>query len=189
MICPYSASYENEDICDYPKGLLPGEYCDVDTNCSSKVCQNTTCVGKPENNPCKIDAECNVGLYCFNNACTKTVTLGGACSDTKKCEIGSVCANAVCKKMMYFENEQAAPFPSLCKSYFMKNGLCKDAPKSQNLKSGDTGGDCPEDGLCKYASSNETYTEPCVCGMQTLGGQICRMGEGDADLAAVNINI
>lgn len=89
-------------VLPWKSGIASGDSCTSDAECASGSCQTTgsskTCVGKNETQDCKVDNECNAGLFCNNLKCANVTKEGKACDATTKCEFGTYCMNKNCTR-------------------------------------------------------------------------------------------
>ena len=179
--CPISFNIEDEVFCK-PKHkdaiLYPGEYCIEKEECISGVCTGKVCVGAKENEGCRSDNNCNAGLACINEVCMKLVGVGEPCNATGRCDASTFCSNAICVRYGSIENGKPTTIPGLCKSFFLKDGVCVEGPK----RVGDA--KCIND-ACNYTLGGGFYLESCVCGRTINADGFCSPGKGDVNLEDV----
>ncbi len=184
-VCDVPNSIDEEGVCtDHyttPK-FYPGEYCRHDAECYTFNCQNSTCVGKPVNDNCTDDTECNAGLYCKNAVCVPTLAEKADCDLTlNKCGSNLVCDSGKCVKIGSKAVDEPVTVPGACSTFYAVNGKCAEGP---NLRGDDQ--KCPASLECEYTLGTGSFKEPCTCGMTATGARFCNWGRGDLDMSDVS---
>lgn len=153
--------------------LLPGEYCDNDSQCLSKKCTDLVCKGKEAEAACSTDADCDVELYCGSNK--KCARPSERCSPTMKCLSSQFCFEGACRNYGTVKVGERAGDRRMCESYYMFNGVCDQRPKLDNKGKRE----CPASGTCWYKSGNRNVEGECVCGKSHDSKHFCPPGLGD----------
>jgi len=78
--------------------FLPGQACQQNSDCATKVCTNSVCVGSTSGQACASSKDCYDGFYCnVNNICVAQSLLNGPCvynvnDNGTNCQFGLVCS-------------------------------------------------------------------------------------------------
>lgn len=190
-ICDYHGNFTTSDICSdhYTTGKMnPGEYCRNDAECVRGGCKNHHCGGKPANQTCADDFDCDAGLYCKNKMCVGTLAKDGNCT-TDKCDAALVCNNKTCVEIGSLEDGQPATNVDACKSLYI--GANKTCAPGLKLRYNSTAEIDPKYGplTCTGSRTNCEYyndkgdhaTGPCLCGRTDGNLSFCRPGVGDIE--------
>ena len=108
FLCDAEATFKQNTSCSqvtvlpWKSGMASGDSCTIDAECASGSCQtigsSKTCVGKNETQDCKIDNECNAGLFCNSLKCANVTKVNKTCDATTRCEFGTYCMNKTCTR-------------------------------------------------------------------------------------------
>ena len=134
--CPFGEKCGTEAI-DSPYtyceslGILKfhGDSCDINADCYSNNCLNTTCVSKADGESCKEDYECGTHSFCIKSSCTRYATNDDTCSSDLKCAFGYVCADPgdgtmKCIEQYSVKAGSKASDQNVCEFGFSKNETC-----------------------------------------------------------------
>eukprot|EP00826_Nyctotherus_ovalis_P028832 TRINITY_DN2272_c0_g1_i2.p1 TRINITY_DN2272_c0_g1~~TRINITY_DN2272_c0_g1_i2.p1 ORF type:complete len:235 (+),score=35.65 TRINITY_DN2272_c0_g1_i2:136-840(+) len=180
MLCALPYETSDKAICvnttTYPH-RLPGEYCDNPEQCLyNKKCEKNICRGKEEGQPCKLDGECDVELYCYKGGCTSPAD---SCKGGRKCRSNQVCSNEQCVCMGQLENGAEASVPAACKSYYIRGTRCSKGPR---LVRSD------RVGYCRYDVEGDVYYyDAPLCTFGSPSKIFCPPGRGNVDMYAVSV--
>lgn len=192
---------EGHDICvkiPTMQTKYPGEWCQLDSQCTSLHCNGTLnetfCVALPVDADCLEDLDCDAGLFCNRTSfkCAKTANKDQSCNENISCNAYTVCNKGKCVlkgSLAVGENSTSA---AACKSQHLRKGLCSEGPKlERNTERKDpTDGPifCPDETKpsCTYTyAKGDSYTDRCVCGRNGATKMVCATGAGDIDMAQV----
>jgi len=185
MYCPVS---DNNGVvkCENQtkKGMKPGDLAEEDSWCySGKRDPEGYCIGKLQEEPCGIDLECDIGLYCNKTSkkCLPASNEGESCAKGELCQSYLMCYEGKCTKFGQLENGQKISISGngrLCKSKYMdpQTRTCEKGPvlvSAQYLN--DTRA------MCLYSYKGRTITGFPMCGFSLNGSLICPKQEGDLE--------
>ncbi|OMJ80381.1 hypothetical protein SteCoe_19375 [Stentor coeruleus] len=199
--CPYNwtcqagtpQNFTNGTCTDSASNRYPGEYCNYNSQCTSYLCVNSTCIGKNYTDICYSPYECNPGLYCnMSSICDYVKNNGVYCDNSNKCANGLVCFNNTCIKMYSLYNglisivnstNSTYGYSPVCLSGFYISNYtgtyCDYAPFSWYNSTCNPGNPCFD--------SSGRYYKNCTCGLYGYGN--CPEFEGDYHLQnAINLS-
>lgn len=187
MYCSFNASLDERNVCDMGYALL-GEYCNDSISCIRGNCtRKHFCEYDDDDHiTCSSHDDCSPGHYCdlHDKKCVVTADYGKNCSNEVRCRVEALCDKGVCTKLASIDNGQPANVVSLCKSFYMEGGICKEGSKFTGARKYFP----DEDGLCHYQKADGVnYTESSICGVTNDSKPVCRPAEGDADMSHVKI--
>ena len=175
---------------------FPGEKCTSDNICMRGnyndigECKDGICTGHFEEEICKSNSDCNLGLFCNETIgiCKKLKNKGEYCTNQYECKNNLGCMNNTCVEYYslqagsYVEKKGIKDFKVLCKfgEVDERSGKCLDELKYYNVKPEniDSNGfvKCEINEICNYTSGddlNEIYTKKCECGFNKNGTSYC----------------
>ena len=167
----------------------PGDKCGKSSECLSQDCSSGTCVGTKIDGDCKLNEDCDLGLYCglVNNTCVPLETTGDCfidydCGLTSGCNLTAEVRGTCVPYFSLADGESVACSGSglnlLCSSGFCNNthshlGFCTTAPQSV----GQFPTQCGTDEDCTDKTGE--FHSKCVCGLNPFGIQYCLPMVGD----------
>ena len=175
---------------------FPGESCTTDNICMRGnyndigECKNGYCSGHLENDICKSNSDCNLGLFCNETIeiCQKLKDVGEYCTNQYECKNNLGCMNNTCFEYysidegIYLQKKGSKAFKNLCKygQVDERNGRCLGKLKYYNVDSSkiDSNGfvRCEIGELCNYTSGGDEkniISKPCECGFNKYGYSYC----------------
>lgn len=199
LVCNYEDLIgKNTAKCVKPEKSLgikyPGEYCEQNEECTGFTsighgmeCQDNTCMGKEENEPCTFSMTCAPEYYCNVKAgkCLTRGKLNDDCtSEMGSCDTPYVCVKEKCVRAGTLEVGEPIDNDFACKTLYSENGRCAVGPKLKGYKEGTGPMICH--GNCTYiiGKSPEAH-EPCTCGHTETGTKFCNPGYGDVNFSDI----
>jgi len=184
-ICDLSLQFDQEDTCIIPhKKLLPGEKCNVGSQCYSGKCDECRgqCTGFLESDTCSTNEECDVGLYCdISKKCKLWKELAGECDVGIECASYLVCNNKKCVLPGSVRIGEVSTNPFACSTLYaaeisVGKTVCVNGPTRISEEA------CT--GYCWYKlilpdESVLKVSEPGECGKDNTGESYCPRGLGD----------
>ena len=118
--------------------LLPGLYCNDNSECVSNKCEHNNCIGNKEGEKCYSDIDCHVGLYCNSSEkCTHLLKVGDTCTKDVECVSNALCAYKKCREYLSAEEGEEVQSLFQCKSLFIKSKdlkvICAGRTKRSNV--------------------------------------------------------
>mmetsp|Transcript_9811 Transcript_9811/g.19306 ORF Transcript_9811/g.19306 Transcript_9811/m.19306 type:complete len:648 (+) Transcript_9811:1672-3615(+) len=185
--------YEDYDAqCVTTKDPLsyPGDYCDLDSDCTSGKCVDLVCIGQSAGQSCVNEYDCNPGLYCESalQECIKLEPDGSACNSDYDCSNRSLCINSFCTPYL---SQPIGTISQCTEKYgialacttgyaFDEGGICACAlPPVSNS----TGYTACEIGTDCYAQDG-VRSKPCMCAYDDTAESFCPLFPGDPQFQA-----
>eukprot|EP00826_Nyctotherus_ovalis_P038648 TRINITY_DN3633_c0_g2_i10.p1 TRINITY_DN3633_c0_g2~~TRINITY_DN3633_c0_g2_i10.p1 ORF type:complete len:257 (-),score=20.26 TRINITY_DN3633_c0_g2_i10:280-1050(-) len=169
--------------------LYPGDYCRNKIECHSGICEKEKCKGKGENEKCKKDIDCDVGLFCLVDAaggkCVRALKANATCKKHERCAANLVNNGTHCVQIGSVPNGKSSTVPSACRSLFIdKQEICVTGPKlhpQHKNKANVT--------TCHYEyvadGKKVLVLKNPICGANKDGEGYCNPGIGDVDITPV----
>ncbi|OMJ75904.1 hypothetical protein SteCoe_24844 [Stentor coeruleus] len=178
----------------------PGEFCMVNSDCITNLCQSNKCIGQNVGYSCVSNADCTVGTYCTsgfycalqvvsnvqctndyqcmnNMGCNNTLFSPGTCVPYYSLPIGAVVGNCVDMLTEGASNLCNSGACSLLNPGFDSLGICTEAfvtPTKVYPRI------CTEDSQCiGINSTGGSIIGACSCGMDMYGHAYCDSFLGD----------
>ena len=103
--------------CSTIEQRLPGIYCTENSQCKSGICEDKKCKGASYSNECKVDGDCDPGLYCEDGKCKYLLSEGQQCNTDFECNSNSGCFNGKCTKYLSLKVGEETNNKFLCESF------------------------------------------------------------------------
>ena len=104
--------------CSTIEERLPGIYCTENSQCKSGICEDKKCKGASYSNECKVDGDCDPGLYCEEGKCKYLLSEGQQCNTDFECDSNSGCFNGKCTRYLSLKDGEESNNPYLCESFY-----------------------------------------------------------------------
>ena len=142
---------------------LPGEPCNFDEHCRSRICKKHVCVGVEVGLACTKHADCDVGLFCSNSKCTLLKGLGESCSENFECKNDAGCMDGKCVEYFTQAVDTEVKYASQCNFNIARtnsNGkLVCDALIHEKTECGEGQDKCHY----RWFIGGEAYITECQC--------------------------
>lgn len=189
--CPYEqAKYGKDAICEEKinnEKKIAGDNCEKDTDCLSKLCRLTKCLGSNKAENCIKNEDCNPGLFCSKQKiCIPQKEFDQHCENTFECLNNCACNNNKCAFYYSIENGIFSNNSETCKSGFIKDNKCEEGPISKYK-----GQPCSSDNDCIYVNSKneDIMKKKCECGFNGGAFSYCPLSQGDSEFSEMKRSI
>jgi hypothetical protein len=121
----YRNSYPYTKVSDRPER----DYCDVNKQCASGICEYNRCVGVILGEKCTSKNACVWNTYCSSQGtCELRKKLGETCSDNRDCPNNAACNNIGICSALYtvISGRPDQGSDTFCRSGLSVNGVCED---------------------------------------------------------------
>ena len=165
-------------------GLKPGDYADDNSWCYSGTRdRDGYCVGKPLNDPCAIDLECDIGLYCNRTTkkCLEAGYIGDSCAKGEFCQSHFTCYEGKCAlygSIGLGQKVASSGSSKNCKTKYMDPAtrICEHGPVLVSPMFSNA-----SNMVCNYTYKGLKTTGYPMCGFSSNGSLICPKKEGDLE--------
>lgn len=157
---------DNSDYIEFAKFCRdqhPGEPCNFNEHCESKVCKNHVCVGAKLDEACSKNVDCGIGMYCSGSRCTSLKTIGSSCNNDFECANDLGCIDGKCVEYFTQAVGTEVDNPQLCNFNIARTGtngkyIC-DALILEKEECGEGQDKC----TYRWFKGNTLYETDCQC--------------------------